>query len=123
MLFFAIKLLIPNIAFQYIAHIPDLIEHYQSHKKEIGENSFLAFMFEHLGDENHTHKDLAAHDNLPFHHQHATDYSQTLTFFAPFHFMDFRFKEFASSSVKIASKQHFYNSAYLKSIWQPPKLG
>lgn len=123
-LFLAVRILMPVEVLHSFEHFSDISKHFQIHQSEEQkeETLFISFVVDHLGGGNHNHKNKQAHDNLPFHHTHSAESTPTLNFVA-FKDLDLRQYEPIISSSKVSSKQHFYTSAYLKSIWQPPKLG
>jgi hypothetical protein len=121
-LFLIVNLAVPGSVLHCITHIPEVVEHFKLHQEDHENVSIISFITDHLDSDNHSHKNSDAHDNLPFSHHHTAEYSQTITVFPSFNEIDFRFTAFSTSSLKIASKQHFHTSSYLQSIWQPPKL-
>mgnify|MGYP005820859451 CR=1 FL=1 len=57
-----------HVGLEDIVKIPELIEHYQEHKIEHGDD-FLSFLNKHYGSEKHDHNsEDPDHENLPFHH-------------------------------------------------------
>ncbi|ANH83118.1 hypothetical protein A8C56_20945 [Niabella ginsenosidivorans] len=113
-------MILPNPVLLYVVHIPDLIDHFQLHQKEFGQVSVIDFVMEHLGDEQHHHHNAHAHDRLPFNH-HTISHSPTPAFFTGFNDSDFRLQKPVDVSPKIMPHLHFYSTAYIPAVWQPPK--
>lgn len=114
-------LTVPKGIFHFVIHLPDLVEHYYEHKTENEQVSLLDFIAEHIGQPNHEHTDKHAHDDLPFNHQHTSDYNQSWT--AILFFNKETLKHSPTSSLeKITTCQCFHSSEFSQSIWQPPKM-
>jgi len=62
-------------------HFPQLFGHFQEHRAEEGELSFLDFIALHYGDRDHAESDNS-HDELPFQH-HKDHGGVDHAFFAP----------------------------------------
>lgn len=57
-----------HVSLEDMVKIPELVEHYQEHKVEHGDD-FLSFLNKHYGSQKEDHKsEDSEHENLPFHH-------------------------------------------------------
>lgn len=97
--------------------LPQLVEHFIEHKSEDKKTTFLDFLVLHYSDSNHSDEDT----QLPFKSHH--DCGNIVNAgFVTFHSFCLVVK-----STPMESKIHntystdFISSAYLSSIWQPPK--
>lgn len=60
-----------HLSLEDVVKIPELVEHFQEHQKEYGDN-FISFLNKHYGSEkaHHETEENEEHQNLPFHHSH-----------------------------------------------------
>lgn len=112
-----------NIHLSDLTELDDLIEHYQFHSAEYGDN-FMVFMSKHYGELKTSHskkhqEEQQEHEKLPF--QHQTQCTQHLVFV-----MDTKTNPESSSEIPLVQKGnfHYQNSYYM--VWgdgpfQPPK--
>lgn len=101
--------------------IPELIEHYQEHRKRFSDFSFFDFLGLHYGRQasQHDQDEHGKHRNLPFK-------SGTCTFTHVFSIISI-FKAFEIISTGFSfSYSNFYQSIssadFSESIWQPPRI-
>jgi hypothetical protein len=101
--------------------LPQLVEHFIEHKSEDNKITLIDFLVMHYSDSNHANSDKSKDMQLPF-KSHNKCESITNIGFNSFHTIQISLK---SEPIEI----NFYNidsiaylsSAYLSSIWQPPK--
>lgn len=101
--------------------LPQLVEHFMEHKSEDSKTSLLNFLMTHYANADDGDGDKSEDMQLPFksHHDCAN--------FANTGFISFNSFCLAIKSTPIESKIYkthsldFISSAYLSSIWQPPK--
>jgi hypothetical protein len=118
-----IQVLLPNGLLQDIAKLPVLVAHYFHHNHSDKHIHFTDFIAEHFSDHEHNEKDHDNHDNLPF-HNHDFNFQQSVFTVALLDFFPTLLSNYGAANRKtpIISRQHFYTSAALSSIWRPPKL-
>ena len=116
---FAFVLLLQSlhVSLEDIVKIPELVEHYQEHRIEHGDD-FLSFLNKHYGSEKEDHKsEDSDHEDLPFHHTHHTCIDLKVD--SPIAF-------YLNSLCSVQSKHYFVyqdpiTSKATYSIHQPPK--
>ena len=112
-----------NIHFNDLVELDELIEHYQFHSAEYGDN-FMVFMSKHYGElkDSHSEKhqeEQKEHEKLPF--QHQTQCAQPLVFV-----MDSRSFFDSKSEIPLVQKGNFHYQISYSTVWgddpfQPPK--
>lgn len=112
-----------NIHFTDLAELDELIEHYQFHSAEYGDN-FMVFMSKHYGElkDSHSEKhqeEQKEHEKLPF--QHQTQCAQPLVFV-----MDSKSFIDSKSEIPLVQKGNFHYQISYSTVWgddpfQPPK--
>lgn len=112
-----------NIHFTDLAELDELIEHYQFHSAEYGDN-FMVFMSKHYGElkDSHSEKhqeEQQEHEKLPF--QHQSQCAQPLVFV-----MDSKSSFDSKSENPMVEKGNFYYQISYSTVWgddpfQPPK--
>lgn len=112
-----------NIHFNDLVELDELIEHYQFHSAEYGDN-FMAFMSKHYGDQKTSHsekhqEEQKDHEKLPF--QHQTQCAQPLVFV-----MDADSVFESSTVLPLIQKGNFHYQFSYSMVWgedpfQPPK--
>jgi|DewCreStandDraft_4_1066084.scaffolds.fasta_scaffold98515_2 hypothetical protein len=115
-----LKALIPAMDTAELAKIPLLFDHYQDHRKQDTNISFMAFLALHYADSKHHEEDHTTHSKLPFGQHHHLNIIIT-AWFAP------TLPEFLlpPQPQKVEhNSMHFPQelSAHAISIWQPPRL-
>lgn len=106
-----------HVSLEDVVKIPDLVEHYQEHKMEYGDD-FFSFLNKHYGSEKEDHKsDDSDHEDLPFHHTQHVCIDLKVDVPIAFHLNDVHSDQ---------SKHYFfYNEPFTHkathSIHQPPK--
>jgi hypothetical protein len=118
-----IQFLLPNDLLQDIVKLPVLVAHYFHHNHTGKHIHFTDFIAGHYSNHEHHDKDHGNHTNLPF-HNHGFNFHQSIFTLAvpdifPAFLSDYGL---ANCKTKIISRQHFYSSAAISSIWRPPKL-
>jgi hypothetical protein len=98
--------------------LPVLVVHYFHHTHSGKHIHFSDFIAEHYTD--HEHQDID-HHNLPFQHNNLKETSFNIDL------LDFYSRALNAYSApnennKIISRQYFYASTALSSIWRPPRL-
>jgi hypothetical protein len=108
---------------QNIVRLPVLVAHYFHHRHTDKHIHFGDYIAEHYADHKHHDKDHNNHDNLPF-HNHDLNFQQNIFTVAVLDLFPAILTGYATSNrkKKIISRQHFYSSTALSSIWRPPKL-
>ncbi|MCR9265513.1 MAG: hypothetical protein NXH86_15265 [Flavobacteriaceae bacterium] len=112
-----------NLHFNDLVELDELVEHYQFHSDEYGDN-FLIFISKHYGAQKNTHsqqhqEEQQEHEELPF--QHQTQCSQLLVFVE-----DHKPILESRSEVPVATSDNFHYQMSYSTIWgdgpfQPPK--
>jgi hypothetical protein len=101
--------------------LPQLVEHFMEHKSEDSKTSLLNFLVMHYANTDDGDGDKSKDMKLPFKSNH------DCANFANTGFISFNTFSLAIKSTPIKSKIYktnatdFISSAYLSSIWQPPK--
>lgn len=112
-----------NIHFKDLLELGQLIEHYQFHSEEYGDN-FMVFVSKHYGELKASHsekhqEEQKEHEKLPF--QHQTQCAQPLVFvLGTDNFIN------SKSDIPIVSKGNFHYNMSYSLVWgdgpfQPPK--
>src|SRR6056297_2360168 len=113
-----------NVHFKDLVELGQLVEHYQFHNKEYGDN-FMAFVSKHYGELKASHsekhqEEKKEHEKLPFQH-HQAPCAQPLVFvLGQENFIN------SYSEIPLASKGNFHYQMSYSLIWgddpfQPPK--
>lgn len=113
---------IPIEFWHFVAHLPNLIEHFDQHTKEKVNESLLDFIAEHISNFNHYQHEKHNPDDLPFHCHHSSDCNHNLNFVSIISKGNFKTFIFVISSEKVINKQFFHISEFYQKIWNPPKL-
>lgn len=106
-----------HVSLEDIVKIPDLVEHYQEHKIEQGDD-LLSFLNKHYGSDKEDHKsEDSEHEDLPFHHTNHNCIDLKVDVPLTFHLKNIRANQ---------SKHYFVYSEPITSrathsIHQPPK--
>jgi hypothetical protein len=118
-----IQVLLPNDLLQDIVKLPVLVAHYFHHNHTDKHIHFTDFIAEHYSNHEHHDKDHDKHNNLPF-HNHDFNFQQSIFTIALFDIFQTSIANYGTANCKnkIISRQHFYSSTALSSIWRPPKL-
>jgi hypothetical protein len=119
--------ILPSNVVVSVFEFGNLIAHYQEHKNEAKEYSFLQFLEEHYNDEKHIASDPSHHEKLPFHHHHSDNCGHValqLSVLLPpseVSFFAFITPEIVSQKLIVQSPQ--CNASHFSGdIWQPPKV-
>jgi len=117
-----IHILLPNDLLQNIVRLPVLVVHYFHHNHTDKYIHITDFIADHYSSYEHHDKDHDNHDNLPF-HNHDFNFQQSIFNVAVLDFFSSALPDYgtANCKTKINSRQHFYSSTALSSIWRPPK--
>lgn len=117
--FLSVYLLSTTELFQLLK-LPILMEHFAEHKQQDDSMSFLGFLIHHYGG-HQPDADWATDMKLPF--MQLSDSSGLSASVAP-HSVNFHFSRTVSPQGKpfFAHPDDNLVSAYLDTIWQPPKL-
>ncbi|MEQ5790840.1 hypothetical protein J4E06_07240 [Muricauda sp. NFXS6] len=113
-----------NVHFKDLVELGQLVEHYQFHNKEYGDN-FMVFVSKHYGELKASHsekhqEEKKEHEKLPFQH-HQAPCAQPLVFvLGQENFIN------SYSEIPLASKGNFHYQMSYSLIWgddpfQPPK--
>ena len=112
-----------NVHFKDLVELGELMEHYQFHTKEYGDN-FVVFVSKHYGELKISHsekhqEEQEEHEKLPF--QHQTQCAQPLVFV-----LGNDNPIYSRSEIPMASKGNFHYQMSYSHIWgdnpfQPPK--
>jgi len=118
-----IQVLLPNDLLQDIVKLPVLVAHYFHHNHTDNHIHFTDFIADHYSDHEHHGKDHDNHNNLPF-HNHDFNFQQSIFTVTVLNFFPTVLSNYgvANRKTKIISRQHFYSSTALSSIWRPPKF-
>jgi hypothetical protein len=118
-----IQVLLPNDLLQDIVKLPVLVAHYFHHNHTDKHIHFTDFIADHYSDHEHHDKDDDNHSNLPF-HKHNFNFQQSIFTVAVLDIFPTVLSNYgvANHKTQIISRQHFYSSTALSSIWRPPKL-
>ena len=120
-IFFLLLILIANTLFGELLRLPRLIHHYNEHVIWDNNTSFIDFMAVHYAAEiNHPDDEHGDHQRLPL---KAVDYSilQVVTVVPSANFSLNRMVVAYIEQQNALQPRQFYSSAYLDSIWQPPR--
>ena len=102
--------------------LPQLVEHFMEHKSEDNKTTFLDFLVMHYSDSDHANQDGPEDTKLPFKSHHDC-VNLVNTGFVAFHSFCLVVKSTPiESKVYNTHSSDFISSAYLSSIWQPPKF-
>ena len=112
-----------NIHFNDLMELDELMDHYQFHSEEYGDN-FLVFVSKHYGKQKADHsqkhqEEQKDHEKLPF--QHQTHCSHLLVFV-----LDAKSNVDARSEIPLATSGNFHYQISYSTIWadspfQPPR--
>jgi len=112
-----------NIHFKDLVELGELVEHYQFHSEEYGDN-FMVFVSKHYGELKVSHskkhqEEQKEHEKLPF--QHQTQCAQPLVFVLGNDNLIY-----SRSEIPMTSKGNFHYEMSYSHIWgdnpfQPPK--
>jgi len=112
-----------NIHFKDLVELGQLMEHYQFHNEEYGDN-FVVFVSKHYGElkADHSEKhqeEQQEHEKLPF--QHQSQCAQSLVFVLGSNNLIY-----SHSEIPVATKRNFHYQMSYSHIWgddpfQPPK--
>jgi hypothetical protein len=118
-----IQVLLPNNLLQDIVKLPVLVAHYFYHNHTDKHIHFTDFIAEHYSNHEHHDKDHNNHNNLPF-HNHDFNFQHNISTVSLLDIFQTDIPGYATTNPKnkIISRQHFYSSTALSSIWRPPKL-
>jgi len=101
--------------------LPQLVEHFLEHKSEDSKTTLIDFLAMHYSSSDDGDNDASEDSNLPFKSHHNCE-NLSYTGFISFHTFQLEVK-----TAPIETKNYntysseFISSAYLSSIWQPPK--
>ena len=110
-----------NTELHQLLKLPVLIHHFMEHHDQDHHESFADFLKKHYAD-NPNHSDNHHHDNLPFKtNECATMHNSTVAYYHQHHF-SFCQPMIVFKNISVTSKVEFSSSAFLSSIWQPPKI-
>ncbi|WP_316838624.1 hypothetical protein [Pedobacter gandavensis] len=120
-IFITLILLIFSTGLQELIKLPLLFQHYFEHKAINEDITFSTFLFDHYNSVPHTDNDQERDNQLPF---KSVDQHSVLSNSAAPPFHKYQIKVF---SAQLRTKTVIYNddhvpSAYLDTIWQPPKV-
>ena len=122
LILFLSSYLVSTTELHELLKLPQLIEHFIEHKEAKNEITFLDFLIMHYSSSNDGDNDTDKDKRLPFKsHAHSENFSVNA-------FISFSTIEMKIKQILIPQKQYksyfsdFIKSAYLSSIWQPPKL-
>ncbi|NAY91443.1 hypothetical protein GTQ34_05900 [Muricauda sp. JGD-17] len=112
-----------NIHFNDLVELDELVEHYQYHNEEYGDN-FLVFLSKHYGKQKADHsqkhqEEQEDHEKLPF--QHQTQCSQLLVFVVNAKPILESRSEMPMTTSGNFHYQKSYSSIWSDSPFQPPK--
>lgn len=115
-----IGLTMPQGSVHIINELSEIVHHYKHHNsfEHIG---WLDFITKHSSNTKHHHDPDHERDNMPLGHKHSTDAPQILLFTISVVHDYSCTPELYSSSKIIIQGQHYFQSDYTNSIWQPPK--
>ncbi len=118
-----IQVLLPKDLLENIVRLPVLVAHYFHHNHTDKHIHFTDFIADHYSDHEHHDKDHDNHNNLPL-HNHNCNFQQNIFTLAVLDIFPTLLSNYdvASRKIKIFSRQHFYSSTALSSIWRPPKF-
>lgn len=118
-----IQTLLPNRLLRDIVRLPVLIVHYFHHNNSDTHIHFQDFIAEHYSHTEDHSKDHRNHNNLPF-HNHDLNLQQNISPVAVLDTCQILMPNspLVNCKTEIISRQHFFLSATLSSIWRPPKL-
>lgn len=116
---FLIESIFAGVELSDISQLPQLWSHFEKHKLESPEITFLDFLYLHYGDSNHFDQDAGTHKKLPFtsYHFHHLTFQAMHDRFSIDHSFCYQFL------MVIEGVTYFENHKYsiARSIWQPPK--
>jgi hypothetical protein len=114
---------VPKDLLQEMVKLPVLIAHYFHHNHMDRHMHFADFITYHYSNQQHHGKDHDNHNNLPF-HNHDFNFQQSIFMVAELDIFTTILYNYCidNCNTKIISRQHFYSSTALSSIWRPPRL-
>jgi hypothetical protein len=110
----------PRIGFSDLASLPILFQHFQKHKLESREISFVQFLTLHYGDSEHADHDSKDHEKLPFSKSHRIHTLLQIVHYPTPIDMSATFKVLMKIE-GVAYKESSFHSV-LVPVWQPPKV-
>ena len=112
-----------NTELHQLLKLPILLHHFLEHHDQDHQESFADLLMEHYSDTpNHSGNDHHGHDNLPFKtNDCATMHNSTVAYIHQHHFSLCQ-PMIVSDNISVSSKVEFSSSAFLRNIWQPPKI-
>jgi hypothetical protein len=106
-----------------MVRLPVLVAHYFHHNHTDKHIHFTDFIANHYSNHEHHDQEHDNHNNLPF-HNHDFNFQPSMFTVAVLNYFSSALPGYgtANGKTKIISRQHFYSSAALSSIWRPPKF-
>jgi hypothetical protein len=110
----------PRMDFSDLISMPVLFRHFQKHKVESPEISFVQFLSLHYGDSEHAYEDSKNHEKLPFSKSHRIHTVLQIVQYPTLIDMTTTFKVLMKIE-GVAYKESSIHSV-LVPVWQPPKI-
>lgn len=111
------SILLPKQILHFTIHLPDIIEHFEEHKKSEHSDIF-EFISSHLTTNK---KESKEHSNLPLNHEHSNLPDLQISMFNINLSQSFNLIIPNNRTIKIPALAVFKYSNFLTSIFQPPK--
>jgi hypothetical protein len=120
---FLTESLFPNAEFVEFMKVPQLLKHYENHKRETPDITFVTFLQLHYGNSGHVQHDRADHSKLPFskvnHHRVVTAIQVIPVLEDVRTSSEFTFLRTIEVVLYLGSKADRLSSG----VWQPPRVG
>lgn len=111
------SLLLPKHLLHFVIHLPDIVEHFEEHKKS-DHSDIFEFISSHLTTNK---KDSKEHSNLPLNHEHSNLPDLQISMFNICLSQAFSLIIPNNKTIKVPALVVFKNSNFLNTIFQPPK--
>jgi hypothetical protein len=108
-------------AWEWLVHIGDVVAHFEEHKVDDPELTFVHFFRLHFGDLAHDHAEEHDHGDLPFQCHHPELATSCFQVFLPMHMVYVTPPAGPWTKVVLPLSNCFTPQARIADIWQPPK--
>jgi hypothetical protein len=115
----ALEAFFPNVDLADLSRIPDLLTHYQQHRKASHDLTFLEFLHMHYSDPGHLSSASAEHEKLPFSKRH--HHGMTLLIAHEPAFIRFQTIRFIFLKSEYVYRHIIHTSSTASPVWQPPR--
>lgn len=115
----ALEALFPDVDLADVSHVPQLLAHFQKHRSQSPDISFVEFLSLHYNDPGHLSSTTSDHHNLPFskkyHHRFSVQIAQeTMLVYN-------QSTPFVLIKIESVFDPVVHSSTSTSSVWQPPR--